>query len=337
VLTHLEVKGAVPADEARAYRRDLAVTGTFPARRRHTLLKMAPLPLHLALVDRHYAARLVRRLPRYAGRALQAVARLPWRLVRRLSVVAVALGRQLASRAVRMRTFLERVGGWIEEERALGRLSAGEAVAMQREVESDRETADLAGLFVVHLSISALKHSLLGPSAVWFALAIATGHWWLAAPALVAPVLRLLAALLMGFVRRPLLLLLSVMPDVGVLAVPLVLIAHRSRLGVFIVRVFAQKLALGVPAFGVRGGLLEMAAVAAMQLFVIGPFRVLPWAVVGFVLALLLGSWVGAVAAVLAYLLAVGWAHWRRPVGVHGLTLPGRAVALVEVEGGRAA
>ena len=337
LLTHLEVKGAVTADQAHAYRRELAATGTFPARRRHTLLKMAPLALHLALVDRVYAARLVRRLPRVALGVAHAVARLPWRLGRRVSAVAVALAQQLASRALRMRTFLERVGGWVEEERGLGRLSEPEAVAIRREVQDDRETADLAGLFVVHLSISALKHSLLGPSAVWFALALATGRWWLAGPALVAPVLRLLAAVLMGFLRHPRLLVLSAMPDVGVLAVPLVLIARRSLLGLFIVRVLAQKVALGVPAFGVRGGLLEMAAVGGVQLFVIGPFRVLPWAVVAVVLAVLLESWVAALAAVLAYLVAVVWAQLRRPVGAHGLSLPTRAVAFGEPEGSRVA
>ena len=308
LLTHMEVKGAVSAEQACEYRAALAAGGRFPKLRRHSLLKMAPLRMHRALVDGAYAWRALRRIPRLPGRLARAAASGALRVARRVATLVLALVRHLASRELRMNAFRARVGGWIDEERRLGRLTAHEAAALQGHVDRDRDTADLAGVFVVHLSISALKHSLLGPSAVWIGLAFATEKWWLALPAMVAPLLRVVAAVSMGFARRPGFLVLSALPDVGVLAAPLYLIRRRPDLGTFIVRVIAQKLALAVPAFGQRGGLLEMAAVAAVQVLVVGPARVLPWAVLAAILAALAGIWWAALAALSLYGAAAMWA-----------------------------
>ena len=283
LLTHLEVKGAVSPGQALAYRDALAATGRFPKLLRHSVLKMAPLGVHRALVDGAYALRLARRLPRLPRKLARAVAAGASRISRRAAGLLLAVVGYLRSRELRMRAFRSRVGGWIETERKLGRLTEDEAARLRRQADDDEETADLAGLFVVHLSISAVKHSLLGPSAVWIGLALATQKWWLALPAMVAPLLRVAAAAAMGFGRRPGLLLLCALPDVGVLASPLYLSHRRTELGAFIVRACAQKLALSVPAFGQRGGLLEIATVAAMQVLVVGPARILPWA---FLLAL---------------------------------------------------
>lgn len=119
----------------------------------------------------------------------------------------------------------------------------------------------------------------------------------------------------MGFARRPGLLMLCALPDVGVLGTPLYLIRHRPELGTFTVRMFAQKLALSVPAFGQRGGLLEMVAVAAVQTLVVRPARILPWAVVVATFALLLELWSVALLALSLYAGAVAWGLVRQPGG----------------------
>jgi hypothetical protein len=235
----------------------------------------------------------------------------------RAGSLAAAVVRHLASRDLRLKHFRAEVGGWIAVERRLGRLGDHEATALRDEVEGDKETADLAGLFVIHLLVGALKQSVLGPSAVWLALALATGEWWWALPALVAPMLRLLTAVGMGFLRRPGLLLLCPLPTVGVLAAPLYLLRRRRDLGAFIVRVLAQKAALAIPAFGQRGGLAEMLAVAATQILVIAPARMLPLVLAAAVLGVVTDMlWLSGL-ALLSYGLAVAWtlARWRRDHG----------------------
>jgi hypothetical protein len=102
-----------------------------------------------------------------------------------------------------------------------------------------------------------------------------------------------------------------------VLAAPLYLTRRRPDLGSFIVRVLAQKLALSVPAFGQRGGLLEMAAVAAVQVLVVGPARILPWAFLAAIFAALQGIWWAAALALSVYGAAVVWAL-ARPAGGRG-------------------
>ena len=313
LLTHLEVKGAVTAEQAREYRETLAATGRFPKLVRHSMLKMAPLTLHLALIDRGHAWRFASRVPRLPLKLTRVLAAGAARLARAGAGLFLALARHVASRELRMRTFRTRVGGWIESERQLGRLTGHQAEMLRRDVDEDQETADLAGLFVVHLSVSAVKHALFGPSAVWLGLALATETWWLALPAMIAPLLRVATAVWMGFARRPGLLVLCALPDVGVLAAPLYLSRIRPDLGGFIVRVLAQKGALAVPAFGQRGGLLEMAAVAAAQVLVIGPARVLPAAFLVGLFAVLQESWWAALAAVSLYAAGVLYAMVRGP------------------------
>ena len=315
LLTHLEVKGAVTPEQAQTYRAELAARGRFPKLVRHSMLKMAPLTLHLALVDVGAAWRLARRAPRLPLTLARALTRGAARIARGGAGLFLGLARHLASRELRMRTFRAKVGGWIESERELGRLTAQEAAALRRDVDEDQETADLAGLFVVHLSVSAVKHALFGPSAVWLGLALATETWWLALPALIAPVLRVVTALWMGFARRPGLLVLCALPDVGVLAAPLYLTRIRPELGSFIVRVLAQKAAMAVPAFGQRGGLLEMAAVAGAQSLVIAPARVLPAAFLLALFAVLQESWWAALVALALYGAAVAYGIATRARG----------------------
>ena len=315
LLTHIEVKGAVSTEQAAAYRAQLEATGRFPKIVRHSLLKMAPLPVHLAAVDRAHAWRLIRRAPRLPFRLLRGVTSFLLRMVPRLGGLFVALARHLVSHELRMRTFKERVDGWIDGELEAGRLADGEAHELRRSVDQDEETADLAGLFVVHLLVSAVKHSLFGPSAVWLGVALATETWWLALPAMIAPTLRVIAALWMGFGRRPGLIVLCALPDVGVLAVPLYLARRRPQLGNFIVRVLAGKFALSVPAFGQRGGLLEMAAVGGVEALVLGPAVVMPWAALAAILAALQGVWWAVLLALAVYGAAVALALVRRPSG----------------------
>ena len=317
LLTHLEVKGALSRAQARVLREELAATGRFPKLLRHSMLKMAPLAVHRMLVEGTYAWQLARRVPQLPRRLARAAAAGASRIARRAIGLLLAVVRHLRSRELRIRAFRTRVGGWIDSERELGRLTEEEAARLRSQTDDDEETADLAGLFVVHLSISAVKHSLLGPSAVWLGLALATQKWWLALPALVAPLLRVAAAAAMGFGRRPALLMLSALPDIGVLASPLYLSRRGTELGTFVVRVCAQKLALSVPAFGQRGGLLEIATVAATQVLVVGPARILPWAFLLAFFGLLQGaSWPVLLALALygaAIVLALVMPTDRRP------------------------
>lgn len=315
LITHLEVKGALRPPEAAAAREALARTGTFPARRRHAWMRSAPAALHRAVVDRVAAGELVRRLPKAPGRIARTGARVGRYARSRVERVVRALVRHLRSGDLRAGAFRGRVTTWIDAERDLGRLEGAEESELRSALAGDEDTADLAGLFAVHLSISAVKHTLFGPSLAWLGAAVATGRWWLAVPALVAPLLRVLTALGMGFGRRPGLLVLSALPDVGVLAAPLELIRRRPALGAFVVRMIAQHMAMKIPAFGQRGGMLEMASVAAVQVLVVAPARILPWAALGTLAALLLERWWFALAIFGLYAAAVAWGARHLPGG----------------------
>jgi hypothetical protein len=308
LLTHLEVKGALSPAQGRLYRERLAATGRFPKLLRHSVLKMAPLGMHRMLVEGAYAWQVARRMPHVPRKLARTAAAGASRVARRATGLLLSLVRHLRSRELRLRAFRTRVGGWIDSERKLGRLTEDEAARLRRQADDDEETADLAGLFVVHLSISAVKHSLLGPSALWIGLALATHEWWLALPAMVAPLLRVVAAAAMGFSRRPGLLMLCALPDIGALASPLYLSRRRTDLGEFIVRACAQKVALSIPAFGQRGGLLEIATVAAAQVLLIGPARVLPWAFLLALFGLLQSAWWAALLALFLYSAAIAHA-----------------------------
>ena len=312
LLIHLEVKGAVTRDQAREYRLSLASTGRFPKVGRHSLLKMAPLGIHRLLTDGTYARRVLVRSWRLPGRIARRLAFGLQRVADRTLRLLTTLGRLVLNRQARIERCRVLVTQWIDDAERLGRLSSASAAAMREEIGRDEETADLAELFGLHLLISAFKHSLVGPSAFWLGLALATGNWWLATPMAIAPTLRLVAALWLGFGRRLGLLVLCALPDVGVLAAPLYLLQRRPALGGFIVRGFGQKAALKIPGFGERGALVEMLGVAATQVLVVDPARMLPVVVVtglvGFAKHWILVSW----ASVVIYVLAVVWATYKR-------------------------
>ena len=316
LLTHLEVKGVLSSTQAASYAATLAADGTFPAVRRHTLLKMSPLAVHRACVDARYAQQLVRRLPAGVMAVAAAGARTVAATARRAAAAAVLLQRHLTDRPLRLERFRTEVALEIADQERLGRLEPGEAAALTAATHRDGQTADLAGLFVVHVLVGAAKQALLGPSALWIALAVATGSWWWALPAAATPALRVAAAVVMGMVRHPGLLLLCALPALGVLAAPLYLLRRADPLGGFLLRVLATRAALAVPAFGQRGALAELGAVALVQVLVVGPARLLPVcaAVAAFGLALGTPALVGAAAA--AYLLsaAAGAVAWRRRV-----------------------
>ena len=311
LLAHIEVKGAISAQRARAYRADLARTGGFPRLLRHSVLKMAPLSIHRALTDRAEALRLLRRswtLPLRAG--LWTGARLSSGLAQ-LGRLGLLVGQMLVNHDERVERCRVVVGEWIKSEEALGRLTWREARSLEETLNATDDTADLAGLFALHLLISALKHSVFGPSLFWLGAALATGRWWLAIPVAIAPVLRILTTIWIGLGRRLGLLLLCALPDVGVLAAPFYLLQRRPALGGFIIRAMVQKAALKIPAFGERGALLEMLGVAAAQILLVGPGRMLPLAVaaaiVGAAKHWLWVSW----ASFAAYGISVAWSFMK--------------------------
>jgi hypothetical protein len=312
LVRHLEVKGAVTAAQAAEQRRSLAATGTFPRRRRHSVLKMAPLPLHRAVTDGGYALELLRRAPRLALALMRAAAGLGLRAADRLGRFAASLARLVVRREERIALCRATVQAWIVDDRGLGRLGASEGASLERALHDDAETADLMGLFAVHVAVGAFKQSLLGPSGVWIALALATGTWWLALPAVVAPSMRVGAALALGFVRRPGLLLLCALPSAGTLAAPVYMLQRRSDLGGYMIRSLAARTGLRVPGFGVRGGLVEMVAVGAAQAFLVDPARLLPPVVAVAVVGLVGQWWWICIAAVVIYLVAVVWCGVRR-------------------------
>jgi hypothetical protein len=312
LLRHLEVKGAVSATQARAYRSTLAETGAFPGHVRHALLKMAPLPVHLALTDGAYARALLRRSWRLPLGLARKVGRVVARFATGVGRFAATTFRLLVDRDARLARWQTSVEGWIADEEALGRLTVPQAASLRAHVRDEGESADLAGLFVVHLGVSALKHSLLGPTGVWLALALATGNPWWAAPAAVAPTLRVAAALWLGLGRRLGLLVLCALPDVGVLAAPIYLLKRKPELGGFIIRSLAARAASRVPGFGARGALIEVVAVIAVQVLLIDPARMLPViavaALLGVVKHWLWISW----GSLVVYGIAVAWALARR-------------------------
>jgi hypothetical protein len=325
LLRHCEVKGAIGPTEAEAYRAALAASGRFPRHGRHALMKMAPLPLHRAVTDGAYLRMALRRcwrLPlKIAGRAGRG-------LVRALSAVgrlAATAAHLLVNRDARLEHWRTSVEEWIAEAEALGRLTPPQAASLRVHAANEGEAADLAGLFGVHLAVSALKHSMLGPSGVWLALALASGNPWWALPAAVAPALRIAAAVCLGLGRRLGLLVLCALPDVGVLAAPIYLLKRRPELGGFVIRALAARLAARVPGFGARGAMIEMVAVAGVQVLLIDPARMLPLVVmaslVGVVKHWLWVSWV----SVLVYAAAVLWAivrRWRAPSAASGDLAP---------------
>ena len=311
LLRHLEVKGAVTPERARAYRASLDETGAFRHHGRHALLKMAPLSVHLALTDAAYARALLRRSWRLPLGLARKVGGVGARVVTAGGRFAATTLHLLADRDARLARWQAAVEGWIADEEALGRLTRPQAASLRAHVQDEGESADLAGLFVVHLGVSALKHSLLGPTGVWLALALVTGNWWWAAPAAVAPTLRLAAALWLGLGRRVGLLVLCALPDVGVLAAPIYLLKRRPELGGFIIRTLAARVACRVPGFGARGALIEVLAVVAVQVMLIDPARMLPVialaALLGVVKHWLWISW----GSLVVYALAVAWALVR--------------------------
>jgi hypothetical protein len=268
LLVHLETKGAISAQQAEEYRRSLETTGRFPKLLRHTLLRMSPRPVHRALTDGRYALRLVTniravlaRIGRSVAARVRGLANVAWGLL-------VETFRMLMSRKERLRRCHAEMSRWIEQEQQLGRLSPARADRLHEAFKQD-EIADLLGLFIIHTLIGALKQSILGPSVLWLAAAAAAGRLWLAAPALVSPVLRVAATVWIGLWRRPEIVLLSAVPMVGVLAAPLYLVRRRTELGAFTIRCVAQGAALRVPGFGERGSLAELVAVAVAQVFLI--------------------------------------------------------------------
>jgi hypothetical protein len=153
----------------------------------------------------------------------------------------------------------------------------------------------------LHMMIGALKQAILGPSVLWLGAAVAAGQVWLAAPALISPLLRVAATVWIGLWRRPEVVFMSAIPTIGVLAAPLYLVRRQSKLGAFIIRCIAQRAALRIPGFGERGSLTELLAVAAAEVFLIRLGGILPiFLIAGFGLALL-GQPVLAVLAALAY------------------------------------
>jgi len=316
LLTHLEVKGAISARQAVDYRVLLSSTGRFPRLSLHSILKMAPLRLHLLLTDSAYARRAVTKILRRGWRLpLRVVATIVLRLGRALVFVLKQAGYVwllLTNRQERLERCHTEVGRWIEEEHELGRLPQADAARLRAELHSDREIADLGGLFAIHVAISALKQSVVGPSGAWMAMAIVTRNWWWAAPTMIAPVLRVIALLWLGLGNRLGLLFFSALPDVGVLAAPLYLLQRRALLGGFILRAFGRKVALKIPGFGERGSMAEMVGVAAAQVFMVDPGRMLPLVLVAALLGLLKHwLWLSGT-AILVYFVAVLFSVIRR-------------------------
>lgn len=316
VLVHLEVKGAISASQAARYRTTFNATGRFPKMGLHMLLKMSPLPLHLALTDAHYARLLlcsVWKLPLRVARAVvcrvRQMATFFWRTLRTTWWL-------LMNREARLARCREEIDEWIASEQRLSRLDAQHAARLRVSLRENTDIADLCDLFAIHLLIGALKHSLFGPSGLWLGAAVVSRQWWLAVPALVAPVLRVAATVWLGLWRRPGLLAFTMLPDIGVLAAPLYLLQRQPELGGFMLRTLAIKAALHVPGFGERGGLLEMLAVAAAQVLLVDPGRMLPFV---FAVALfgVLKHWLWlSGAALIIYLLAIAASackRWRTP------------------------
>jgi hypothetical protein len=300
LLVHLEVKGAISAMQAEDYRGFLETTGRFPKLLRHTLLKMSPRPIHCLLTDGRYALKFIgnlgsnlTKLSRHIGVCTIRLASMAWRL-------SSGTFSMLMSRDERLRRCHIEISRWIEQEQQLDRLSLAEADQLHEELKG-AEVPDLAGLFILHMMIGALKQAILGPSVLWLGAAVAAGQVWLAAPALISPILRVAATVWIGLWRRPEIVFMSAIPTIGVLAAPLHLVRRQSKLGAFIIRCIAQRAALRIPGFGERGSLTELLAVAAAEVFLIRLGGILPvFLIAGFGLALL-GQPVLAVLAVFAY------------------------------------
>lgn len=307
-LTHLEVKGAISARQAGEYREIFARTGKFPKFLRHTLLKMAPLPLHRALTDGQYLWRVLRGGWRLPLRLVSGVLRRAGKLVSSILRTLGTAGRLLVNRQERMTRCRAEVGNWIDQEQGLGRMTERQARRLREALQNDNEIADIVNLFALHLLIGAAGESLLGPSGSFLlGAAIMSQNWWLAVPALIEPALRFFAVISVGLGRHLGLLVFSALPTVGSLAAPLYLLHRRPELGGFMLRSFGRKVALKIPGFGERGSLCEMLGVAAAQVLLVDPARFLPPVLVALMVGVVMHQGWLVAASVGVYTLVVVW------------------------------
>jgi len=297
-VTHLEIKGAISREDAVLYREELARTGKFPKFLRHTLLKMAPLKIHLALTGRTPLMKLLASLLRLPFRLVRGIAR---RVGSALLTILKKLG-TLWKLAVNRRERLEKcraeVGSWIEEEHELGRMTDRQVTRLRTTLESDNEIADIVNVFGLHLLIAAAGGSLFGSGVAWLGLAIVTRNWWLALPFFIEPALRVVAVISAGLGKHLGLLAFSALPTVGSLAAPLYLLRRRPELGGFMLRSFGRKAALHIPGFGERGSLCEMLGQAAGQTFIVDPAP--------FLTPILVGVMIGAI----GHAIKSSWGNW---------------------------
>jgi hypothetical protein len=228
----------------------------------------------------------------------------------------------LTDRSKRLSHFQTQVGEWIDEEKHLGRLTDYEETRLRYHVADEGEVADLGALFAVHVAITACKQTLIGPSGLWWAMAFSTGQWRWLLPTLIAPLARVAAIVWMGLWRHGGLLFFSALPDVGVLGAPLYLLRRRPELGGFILRALGRKLALRVPGFGERGSLCEMSGVAAVQVLIVDPARMLPMILFVGLIGILKHWLVVSGAALGLYCVAVLWSlitrqRGKSPIATH--------------------
>lgn len=205
------------------------------------------------------------------------------------------------------------IGRWVDEEHHLGRLTADAATRLRDTVQTDRDAADLVGLFAVHMTFRALKPTGWEPTSIFLLVsAVLTGHWWLVIPAMIDPAFRVVTTIGLGLWRHPWLLAFGALPTVGLGAAPLYLLNKQPELGGFMIRSLAREAALHIPGFGERGSLTEMLAVAAAQVLIVEPARLIPWVLIGVLSAkLLVWSWLGW-AVGLVYGAVVIWSLVRR-------------------------
>ena len=273
LLVHLEVKGAILAETAQEYRESLAQTGRFPKLWRHTILKMAPLATHRFLTDGGaYAYDLFLNSWRFPWKVVRGVASFAWRALRLFGRSLLLLGKLLSDSQARLKYAEDLIERWIHEGQVLGRLTDEQAGRLHEDLRTNRDAADLSGLFVVHLSLKLIFPPGTGTTSLALLIpAVMTGQWWLAVPAMAPALLRLGTALWILGLRYPGALLMSTLPEIGTAAAPLALLKHHPGLGSFMIRSLAQQTALKIPGFGERGSFTEMASVAAAQVLVIDP------------------------------------------------------------------
>ena len=310
LIRHLEVKGVVSSAQAEEYRATLSRTGEFPELMRHTALKMAPLLLHRALTNSVYLLELLQRSWRLPIRLVRAVGLGIWRGLTFSWRSVRFVWKLLTHPQARLEYTQQIVGQWIDKAQRLGRLDAEKADRFRLIVQTNKEASDLSSLFVIHLVIGAVKFIGFGPTSLALVLtALATGHLWLAVPALIDPALRVATTLWIGRGHYLGALLFSALPSFGVLAAPLSLLKHQPELGNFIIQSLAQETTLRIPGFGERGSLTEMLGAAGAQVFVVDSFPVLP--------------------AVLITVLIGATLHWPWLIGVGGVIYGGAVLKSV--------